>query len=186
MRERVDGLHDGEGGAAEVQDVELTLALLEEDPDLVLGQAPGLGPPAGVPDERRDLVEEHVVDGRVVAGRDEDGDEGRADRLLHRDVPAVAQRTGHRVAQPAPLAREEARHYLESSRIDHLIILGVAAGACVRATALGALHRGYRVTLVSDAIGAPSARSRDGALAKLLDAGAAVVTSDAAVRSLGQ
>lgn len=68
--------------------------------------------------------------------------------------------------------------WLRREQIGALVLLGVFAEACVRATALGARHRGYRVTMVRDAIAARSERSRDSVLHALDRAGAHI--SDAA------
>jgi nicotinamidase-related amidase len=48
-----------------------------------------------------------------------------------------------------------------------LVIGGVYADACVTATALGGLRRGYRVAVLADGVGAGSQAARQGALAKL-------------------
>ena len=60
--------------------------------------------------------------------------------------------------------------------VDELYLVGVDAAYCVYSTALGALQRGYRVNVISDAV-----RSRK-ALAEVLERfrrkGIAVVTSD--------
>ena len=39
---------------------------------------------------------------------------------------------------------------LKGRKIDHVILAGVQSDFCIRATALGALERGFAVTLVSD------------------------------------
>lgn len=63
--------------------------------------------------------------------------------------------------------------------VKHVVILGVFAPACVRATARGALRNGYRVTVVRDAVAAGSDRSRDKALDRLARDGATIATSAA-------
>jgi nicotinamidase-related amidase len=72
--------------------------------------------------------------------------------------------------------------WLRAEQVNHLVVLGVMANACVRATALGARNRGYRVTLVRDAVGAPTDQVRDSVLASLARAGAEVVSADDLVR----
>jgi len=67
--------------------------------------------------------------------------------------------------------------WLRAEQVDHLVVLGVMANACVRATVLGARNRGYRVTVVRDAVGAPSDGARDSALASLARAGAEIVSA---------
>jgi maleamate amidohydrolase len=67
--------------------------------------------------------------------------------------------------------------WLRVQAVDTLIVFGVMGDACVRATVLGALNRGYQVTLVKDAVGAMSDRARDAALKCLALAGAKLVTA---------
>lgn len=71
--------------------------------------------------------------------------------------------------------------FLQKNGVRHLVIVGVFAPACVRATAHGALGRGYRVTVVSDGVGAASERARDRALARIASDGAVVVRAEATV-----
>ncbi len=68
--------------------------------------------------------------------------------------------------------------HLRRLEIDRLILFGVMANACVRATALGALNRGYKVTVVRDATGAPTDRARDAAIDALARAGASITTAN--------
>lgn len=66
---------------------------------------------------------------------------------------------------------------LVDRQVDHVFLVGVDAAYCVHYTALGALNRGYRVSVVVDAV-----RSRHGmarVLARYRRAGVGVVTSQA-------
>ncbi len=74
--------------------------------------------------------------------------------------------------------------WLRKEQVDHLIVLGVMANACVRATVLGARNRGYRVTVVRDAVGATSDRGRDSALAQMEMGGAVLASSKEVLQSV--
>jgi nicotinamidase-related amidase len=75
--------------------------------------------------------------------------------------------------------------YLRDAGIDELVVLGVFAGACVRATCLGAMERGFAVTLVREGVGAGSDGGRTRALASLGRAGARIASTDEAIARLG-
>jgi nicotinamidase-related amidase len=64
--------------------------------------------------------------------------------------------------------------YLRQNEVAELIVVGVFAGACVRATVLGALNRGYRVVVVREGLGAASMRERESVLAEFTGAGVRV------------
>jgi nicotinamidase/pyrazinamidase len=51
---------------------------------------------------------------------------------------------------------------LRTSRIERLVIMGLATDYCVKETALDAAERGFHVTVVRDAIGAVDLRPGDG------------------------
>jgi nicotinamidase/pyrazinamidase len=51
---------------------------------------------------------------------------------------------------------------LRTSRIERLVIMGLATDYCVKETALDAAERGLHVTVVRDAIGAVDLRPGDG------------------------
>ena len=46
--------------------------------------------------------------------------------------------------------------YLERNGIEHLYVLGVKAEACVKATVMAAIRRGYRVTVIANAVASSS------------------------------
>jgi len=74
--------------------------------------------------------------------------------------------------------------FLRAAGVEDLIVLGVFAGGCVSATTRAALHAGYRVTLVRDAVGAASDGARDRALTKLEHAGARVKSGAEVLRGM--
>ncbi|MGC4117810.1 MAG: isochorismatase family cysteine hydrolase [Myxococcales bacterium] len=76
---------------------------------------------------------------------------------------APGTRTDRRILQVAggrtfPKGRGDAfsnpdlEAFLRERQIDHVVLMGLDAAHCVNATAGGALRRGYRVTMVTDAI----------------------------------
>ena len=75
--------------------------------------------------------------------------------------------------------------HLEALSLGNLVIAGVYAGGSVAATALDAIKRGYRVTVISDAIAGSDDKARDKALAELKGAGAQIETSAQFIASLG-
>jgi hypothetical protein len=75
--------------------------------------------------------------------------------------------------------------HLEALNLGNLVIAGVFAGGSVAATALDAIKRGYKVTIISDAIAGSDDEARDKALAELKGAGAQIETSAQFIASLG-
>jgi nicotinamidase-related amidase len=70
---------------------------------------------------------------------------------------------------------------LAAGAIGRLIVAGVMAEACVRATVAGALLRGYDVTVAADAVGSRRARARAAALRSMARLGARVATAADAI-----
>ena len=70
--------------------------------------------------------------------------------------------------------------------IGHYIVFGDSAGYCVRSTAEGLMRLGYRVTLVSDAIGQgiDSEAARRKVIDSLRSMGAAVTTTESLLQEL--
>jgi len=66
----------------------------------------------------------------------------------------------------------------------HLVLAGVHAGLSVLATAEAAKRRGYSVTVISDAVAAVNARTREAVLAKLEHDGIQVETSQQFIASM--
>jgi maleamate amidohydrolase len=74
--------------------------------------------------------------------------------------------------------------WLRDKQVGHVVVLGVMANACVRATVLGARNRGYRVAVVRDAVGAPTDGARETALARMAGAGVEVVSAGDLLRGV--
>ncbi|MCP4601214.1 MAG: cysteine hydrolase [Proteobacteria bacterium] len=68
--------------------------------------------------------------------------------------------------------------YLRSRQVNHIVMTGVFADQCVRATANGALNRGYKVTVLSNAVAAASDQDREQAYTDLEKDGAAMITAE--------
>jgi nicotinamidase-related amidase len=66
----------------------------------------------------------------------------------------------------------------------HLVIAGVNADGAVLETARAAIARGYKVTVISDAVAAESDEARQAALNELKSAGAEIMTSAEYIASL--
>jgi len=85
------------------------------------------------------------------------------------DVLTLDKKAPDAFSNPALAAR------LGSWRIGRLLIGGVYADACVTATAISALKRGYEVAILADGVGAASERGRQRALANLSRRGASML-----------
>jgi len=72
--------------------------------------------------------------------------------------------------------------YFRSRGIDHLVLAGARADSSVYFTALGAMNRGYKVKVVTDAVAAQSDRRRDAALDGLVRRGAEIANSEITLR----
>ncbi|MGH7935056.1 MAG: cysteine hydrolase [Candidatus Binataceae bacterium] len=75
-------------------------------------------------------------------------------------------------------------NYLEQQECGRLVIAGVLRGGSVLATTRHALADGYKVTVIGDAVAAPSGAARDAALQKLRTMGAQIQTSQQFIASL--
>ena len=73
--------------------------------------------------------------------------------------------------------------FLQSRKVRHVILAGVYANACVQFTAVAALRRGYRVTVLSDAVAAANDRKRGAALQRMQRRGVEVADSTSVVGS---
>lgn len=70
-------------------------------------------------------------------------------------------------------------HYLlRNMHRDHVVIVGVVTGSCVRATAFGALQQGYTVTVVDDATATWNDEMQREAIQSMTDRGATIVDTD--------
>jgi nicotinamidase/pyrazinamidase len=65
---------------------------------------------------------------------------------------------------------------LRDRQVNHLYLVGVDAAFCVYYTALGALNRGYKVTVVTDAV--RSRNKMEGVMAKYRRKGIGIITSE--------
>jgi nicotinamidase-related amidase len=74
--------------------------------------------------------------------------------------------------------------WLRQCRVRHVVLLGVFANECIKSTASGAWKRGYRVSVVSDAVADADAQTRLKALASMKRKGATVMTSAELTASL--
>ncbi|MDP3479514.1 MAG: isochorismatase family protein [Desulfoprunum sp.] len=64
--------------------------------------------------------------------------------------------------------------YLRENQVDQLILVGLDAAYCVNATTMGALNRGYKVTLFSDGLATESGKAIDALSTQWRQAGALV------------
>jgi|SRR4051794_4303353 nicotinamidase-related amidase len=93
------------------------------------------------------------------------------DRIEVEDALYVPKAAGSAFTGPALGAALDARG------VRHLVIAGLFAKGCVRATAEDALHRGLTVEVLGDAVACSSDRSRDRALSLLAHSGAHVTAT---------
>lgn len=56
---------------------------------------------------------------------------------------------------------EDLSFYLKQQQIDHIYLCGIATEYCVKATAMDAIHSGFKVTLITDAISAVELKDGD-------------------------
>ena len=74
--------------------------------------------------------------------------------------------------------------WIETSQIDHLLLIGIETSICVYQTAVQALGNGTGVTLLSDCIGERRPQDRDAVLTQLLSMDAHVLPSETIFYSL--
>ena len=96
-------------------------------------------------------------------------------RLHLVNAPSLLKRRGD------AFSNAELDRLLRSRMIDHVVLAGVFADACVRLTALGAMNRGYKVQVLSDAVAARSDARRERALETLRRAGVEISDSERAL-----
>ena len=73
---------------------------------------------------------------------------------------------------------------LRDRQVDQIFLVGVDAAFCVYYTALGALNRGYKVTVVTDAV--MSRCKMEGVVAKYERKGIGIITSEELIREKGR
>jgi nicotinamidase-related amidase len=115
-----------------------------------------------------DVIGNLARNGAAVAGSD-------GARLDPR-VRAVGN-AGFTKDQPDAFSNPELDAHLREHEIGRLVVAGVFADQCVRATVLGALNREYQVTVLSDGVAAATDRDREQALVGLVADGAEVASS---------
>jgi nicotinamidase-related amidase len=64
--------------------------------------------------------------------------------------------------------------YLRKNHVDHVVITGLDAAVCVNATALGALNRGYKVTMFTEGIASNHGNGLEKWITRWREAGAEV------------
>jgi nicotinamidase-related amidase len=69
-------------------------------------------------------------------------------------------------------------YLLRNMRRDHVVVVGVVSGSCVRATTLGALEQGYTATVVEDATATWNEDMQRDALSSMRERGAHIVATD--------
>ncbi len=74
---------------------------------------------------------------------------------------------------------ENLEEYLKAKGVDELYVVGLATDYCVRASALDAVRKGFKTTVVKDAVAAVNVNPGDGdrALEELRQAGVTLVSS---------
>ncbi|MFI5340753.1 MAG: cysteine hydrolase family protein [Candidatus Methylomirabilales bacterium] len=83
------------------------------------------------------------------------------DRLIVINDQYFPKRRGNAFSNP------RLDEFLQSREVRHVILAGVYANACVEFTAMGAIRRGYRVTVLRDAVAAANDRRRGAALQRM-------------------
>ena len=77
--------------------------------------------------------------------------------------------------ESSALTVSELSAYLESNQIDHLYLAGIYLGECLSATAIDAKEKGYRVTVIREAVTAKKTRKSEKMLRKLEKHGVEVI-----------
>ncbi len=75
------------------------------------------------------------------------------------------------------LSNPELVSYLTANRINHLVIVGLFAEACVAATALDSIRKGFTAAVVEDAIASISDARKEKSLKYMYLKGAAIIDS---------
>jgi len=83
-------------------------------------------------------------------------------------------------SRPSAFSNAEFEPWLRERGVDELVVLGVFAEGCVRSTVLDALRRGWRVTVIEDAVASDAAWKKRFALWSMRRAGARILPGLAA------
>lgn len=93
------------------------------------------------------------------------------DRMDLSDATVFSKRRGDAFSNP------ELHAWLQSQKVERVVLCGVYANGCVAATARGALKLGYRVTVLTDAIAAGSDAALERGIQRCARLGAQLTTS---------
>lgn len=93
------------------------------------------------------------------------------------DPRIIAGSAVKRIAKSSASAfsNPELQNYLQACGVKHLVVLGVFAEGCVRATVLDARHLGYQVSVIADAVASNAAWKKRFALWAMKRSGATLL-----------
>jgi len=80
--------------------------------------------------------------------------------------------------QPDAFSNPKLEEFLISHQVNELVVTGVFADQCCYFTSVAALNRKYKVTYLTDGVGAASAENIKNASTSLRDKGASITTTD--------
>ena len=115
-------------------------------------------------------IEETTLAATVVLKNDA-SDEAQADNIENADQILLEKQTYDVFTNP------NAPGIFEAADGDEYIVYGVATDYCVKAAAVGLLERGYKVTVVQDAIAAVAPETEEESIALMEEMGAAFTTT---------
>ena len=115
-------------------------------------------------------IEETTLAATVVL-KNETSDAARAEGIENADQILLEKQSYDVFTNPS------ASGIFETAGGDEYIVYGVATDYCVKAAAVGLLERGYRVTVVNDAIAAVSPETGDESIVLMEEMGAAFKTT---------
>lgn len=121
-------------------------------------------------------IDETSLPGREVA--DPETLDAQVARLASADIPQLIIEKQALDAFTVPFAEQ----VLERLHPDRVFVYGVATEYCVRAEVLGLARRGYKVTVISDAIMPISKEDGEKAVVEMREAGAEMADTDTALR----
>jgi len=77
--------------------------------------------------------------------------------------------------EPSGFSNDSLTHYLDSCNVERIYLAGLYIEACLGATAIDGLERGYEMVLIDEAAAAKKERRRERKLASMLDKGVEVI-----------
>lgn len=126
---------------------------------------------------RSQVLQNWVRHGAALAGSS-----GAAlDPRVHRVSPLYFSK-----AWPDAFSNADFDAFLRREHVGRLVVVGVFADQCVRATVLAARNRGYDVIVVPEGVAAGSEASRERALRDLAARGAVIAATEAAALAIGR